>query len=637
MELEDKPTEQHLTNALYALGRLHEQCGHMPSPEYLQGLAEGVLGRLPEQAEYRWDIFAPQGISNALWACAKLRYAHYELLTRLAGTAGEAARSMTEQALSNSVWALGRLVEAGCLDGSSGVPGVQRLAAEAQRRAREQRGIVRSQHLSNLLLGLAHLRSAAQPGTYQLGAAVEALAVESHMGRGFHDFNGQDLSNAAWALAKLGYGGQAWYAACVAAALQPGVCTTAVGQEWSNLWWALAQARHLPTDAPLLMTRTADAMAALQGQATAQHCANTLLALATLGLYDRRLVGCLLGRLVELLPQGFVNEQDVTNTVWCMAAMGFHALSAHRREVEALLRAAASRWEAHAAFPEEGLSQLWQAQVELEAHPATEVRALAAVMPGATGGSRGSLGSAMEHAARRIRQHAGAQRVSKEVAAALQRQQHQQPGLIGAAEGRGGALSPVPDGEDAGPTVVSVAEGVIVPQVLRWLDLEVRLQGGRAVALMVHGTGSVLANQPGVLVGGTQFYRRQLQRVYGEDNVVGVSAQEWEGLGGDVQRQGALLRALLLQGGGVQLPPWRGAGGQSQQQQQQQVGRVDAAPSAPPPTSLQQVPAHGSPLPSKPPAAARVVPPAKGKVQLLQRPRRAWTPQAHGDERAERG
>ncbi len=636
VQRQEKATSQEIANSLYALGRLHERCGHTPLPEHLQGLAAGVLERLSGQAVGRSERlrFTPQAMSNMLWACAKLRYAHPELLGRLAGAAAEAAGRMNGQDLGNTLWALGRLVEAGCLDGSSGVPGVQRLAEEAQQRAQQRRSVFEEQELANMLLGLAYLQSGSAFGTYELTAAVEALAAECRVVAGRQRFRPQGLANAAWALAKLGYGGQAWYAACAEAALQPAFCTTTVPQDWSNLWWALAQARHLPSDAPLLVARTAKAMAALQPKVERQHCSNMLWALTTLGLYDRPLVGCLLGRLAELLP--LATPQHVSNTLWAVAVMGPAALSAHVAEVAALLREVASMWQGggeRAAYAEEGLSQLWQAQVELEAHPAPEVRALAAILPGVPGGGV-SLGSAMERAAARMKQHSVAQRVGKELATALQRQQDWQPGLQGGAAARGGAANPMLHGTDTPFTILSAAEGVFVPQVCRWADVDLRLEGGRAVAVMVHTQSSALANQTGVPLGITLFCRRQLQRVYGEGNVVGVFAQEWDSLGGDVGRQGTLLRALLLQRGGgqVQAQP----GGQSRQQQQQEMGRMEVAgtPAVSPDTWQQQAPARGPPLLSPPAADPRVRRQAQGTVQLLQRPRRV--PRGKGDESAER-
>ncbi len=106
-------------------------------------------------------------------------------------------------------------------------------------------------------------------------------------------------------------------------------------------------------------------------------------------------------------------------------------------------------------------------------------------------------------------------------------------------------------------TVTSLDLGVWVEQVARWVSEEVRLEGGRAVAVLVDGPDDVLGKLPQERSGGALLHRRQLQRVYGEGYVVGVSVVGWEALGGDVGRQEALLRTLLLQGAGGQ----QGGGG----------------------------------------------------------------------------
>ncbi len=48
-----------------------------------------------------------------------------------------------------------------------------------------------------------------------------------------------------------------------------------------------------------VLKRKADAMTAMRDQVNTQHCTIMPWALAPLGLYDRRLVGCLLGGLAE--------------------------------------------------------------------------------------------------------------------------------------------------------------------------------------------------------------------------------------------------------------------------------------------------------------------------------------------------
>ncbi len=76
VQLRGDANEQDLANAVYALGRLHERCGHVPLPEHLQGLAAAVLQWLSGQDRHESDRFTPQALSNMLWSCTKLRYAH---------------------------------------------------------------------------------------------------------------------------------------------------------------------------------------------------------------------------------------------------------------------------------------------------------------------------------------------------------------------------------------------------------------------------------------------------------------------------------------------------------------------------------------------------------------------------------
>ncbi len=552
--------EQHLANAVYALGRLHEQCGYTPHPDHLDGLAAGVMRRLRQQAASGKEAFVPQGLSNILWAFAKLRYPRPELLTLLANAAGGAAGRMAEQALSNSVWALGRLVEAGCLDGSSGVPGVQSLAVEAVRRVRLQPTAC-AQHISNLLLGLAHLQSAAPSGTYRLTGAVDAMAAAWQAGRSVQGFNSQSLSNAAWALAKLDYSKQAWFAACVVAALQPSFLKTSVGQGWSNLWWALATVRHRPADALLLLARTTNAVAVLRHRMEAQHCSNMLWALAALGLYDARLVGCLLARLGELLPRADTEIQALANSLWAVAVMGPAAQSTHVTDLEALLREVARRWQSpylRVQCTEENIRQLWQVQMELQAHPEPKVRALAPILQGASGAGASFPEAALALAKASPSSDPVTRGVCRDVMAALQRVQQrqqqasqrrpqQQPDPVASSSsgGSGRAERPV--------AILSVAEGTLREEVCRWADVEVELEGGRVVAVLVDGARHLLGNDPSTRDGHIQLRNRQLQRVYGEGNVVGVSAVEWEALGGDLGRQEELLRGLLG-AGQVSLP-----------------------------------------------------------------------------------
>lgn len=631
VQLLGEGNEQDLANSLYALGRLHEQCGYTPHPDHLDCMAEGVLQRLGQHSATPWEAFAAQGLSNMLWAFAKLRYPHQELLTLLAGAAGGAAGRMGEQVLSNSIWALGRLVEAGCLDGSGGVPGVQSLTVEVTRRVRVQPTAFSAQHISNILLGLAHLQSAATPGAYRLREVVEAMATAWQLAGRFQSCSTQQLSNTAWAVAKLDYSNQAWYADCVAAALQPKLFSPTVSQQWASLWWALATARHRPAGPLLLMSRTADAMAAMGQRVGAQDCSITLWALATIGLYDSRLVGGLLGRLVELLPSADMDVQALANSLWALAVMGPAALSTHVAAIEALLREVARRWQnpsLRAQYTEEGLTQLWQAQLELQAHPEPQVCALAPILQGASGPGAGLLAAALASAKASSSFAPVTRGICRDVIAALQwmqqqqeqrqqasqRRRQQQPEPVASSSGGGAS------GAEGSVAILSVAEGTRREEVCRWVHVEVRLQGGRLMAVVVDGHKRLLANAPHLRDGHAQLRLRQLQRVYGEGNVVGVSAVEWEALGGDLRRQEELLRGLLVK----QQQQQPGAGAAQVSEQGSALPRAWVAGTRGGPSAQPAPRAAAAPSPPRPPTVQELV-----RQRLLQ-----VAPQAKGRKRA---
>ncbi len=534
---------QDLTDGLHALAELHRHCGHTPSPKHLEGLAAGVLQRLSGQEGRSAESLAPGPASSLLRSCSILGCGQPELLTRLAQAAGEGAAGMDPRELCSSIRALGVLVEAGRLDGSSGVPGVQRLADEARNRASEFAPL----RTYKLLYGLAQLQTAAQPGVYRFAPTAEALAAEWPKVGGFQGLAPHVVARTAWALAVLDYGGHAWYDACAAAARQPSFYATATRRDWSDLWWALAKVLHRPADAPVLLARMADGSAAPVTQAKARHCHAIVHAFATLGLYDRRLVGGLLGRLAELLARKEASVHTAVTAVWSVAVMGPEALSALKGELGPLLRGVASSWQdpcARAALRELHLGQLWSVQVELEAHPDPQVRALAGILSGCGDAGAGLL-AAMEQVVDDLplSTHRVTARVRGEVVGTLLRMQERQQ-QQGSAVGSSGDRGP-------GASVVAVAEGVFVRPMCSWVHVEVRFGDGRAAAVLLDSPRAHrLANLPHVRQGGAQLRYRQLERVYGEGNVVGVSGQEWEALGGDMGRQEELLRALLLQGGG---------------------------------------------------------------------------------------
>ncbi len=98
--------------------------------------------------------------------------------------------------------------------------------------------------------------------------------------------------------------------------------------------------------------------------------------------------------------------------------------------------------------------------------------------------------------------------------------------------------------------VVSVLQDAALTELQCCVDFSVELAGGRRLAVEVEGPGQLLGNHPdtGTRTGPAELRRRQLERVLGAGNVVGVPYWEWEELGGERERQEAWLGARLAAG-----------------------------------------------------------------------------------------
>eukprot|EP00198_Chlamydomonas_reinhardtii_P011829 XP_001701166.1 predicted protein [Chlamydomonas reinhardtii] len=517
----DSATPQALANALYALGKLREDqqqrgSGWDPtSSPHLNALASAVASRLRAASGHG---FEPQHVSNSLWACAKLGYRDSDLLRPLAEAAAALAPDMNAQGLANSLWALEVL---GCT-GPAFRAVLETLCGAALRQLRtpKEAEAFKPQHLSNILLALEGL----QLGGKQSERLAAAVAVEA-MRRGFAGCNPQELSNSAWALAKMGYGAGAtpkameqcpWYAAAVAAAQRPGVMASAKPQHWANLLYALALVRHQPPPALL----DAGAAAAMQ-RGKAQECANTLWALAVLQLRNAGLEAAVCGRLGELLqrePESLV-AQALCNSLWALAVLaggGVPASPAASALAPALVREAVRRRE---EFQTEELRQLWQAQHELGGEVAEALARspdLLAAMEAAVSAKRatGSTTSSTQ----------------EQVAEALQR-------LL-----QKGRLP-----------IVSVRMEVVVEGVLGLVDMVADWSDGRRVAIEVDGPDHFLTHRkddPSAVIGSTALRNRQLRRAFGEGGLLCVPYWEWYGLRTPSTQEAYLLQQLqdLLSG-----------------------------------------------------------------------------------------
>ncbi|KAG2497939.1 hypothetical protein HYH03_004201 [Edaphochlamys debaryana] len=465
-----------VANTLYALGKLAEGVGHTPRPEDLQGLAREVVARLSAGPDSR-DVFNPQHLSNMLYACAMLGCTDSDLILSLSAAAGRAAGGMKPQELANSLYSLALL----------------------------------------------------QPSISAHGGAAEALAEECTRHQ-FAAFKPQELTISAWALAKLGYryASQGWYAALVAATERRGAMRGAKTQEWSNLWYALALVRHRPASGRLLQL-TAEAAALLRQGAKPQECANLLWALANLRLYDERLVGALTGRLGQLLTQDpdQIKTQELCNSLWALAVMGPDVLSRHSGLVEGLLREAVRRWEAKGdrAFIKEELSQLWQAQLELEAMGGGELQS---ILRAGEGGGGSLLSRARVVAAGQAVEGNCPSTAEDQLASALQRLQ-EQLGPLGA--------------------IRAVRPGFEVEGLGRVADVVVELAEGRRVAVEFDGPHHYFANSrrdAHAVDGPTALRNRQLERGFGRGSVLSMPGWQWQEARGEAERRSYLCQLLGL-------------------------------------------------------------------------------------------
>ncbi|GFR50855.1 hypothetical protein Agub_g13139 [Astrephomene gubernaculifera] len=504
-----------------------------------------------------------QDCSNILLACARLQRRHDPLLQQLAACLVQQRPSAKCQDLANSLYALAVL---GCTGGEYATA-VQQLCSEVHQRllGPSARTFV-PQNLSNILWALERLRP---DGREEL---VQALAAECQR-RSFAGFNAQDISNAAWALAKMGCGEasapsgrqqQDWFKAAAIAASAPGTMSGANSQDWSNLWYALALVRHHPGPSLLQAVQAEVHLEVLHNSANSQDCANLLWALATLGLYEQRLVDVLVKRLGELLQGASkgregLNEQGLPNSLWALAVMGPDVLSRHSGLVEGLLREVVRRWqqEGKESLTREGLVQLWQTQQELK-HMSSgrgNGRQLHRILAAANGERKTPLLDAMERAVEeeRVADDNAVSPIQEQLTqtlAQLQRQLASSPALVGqtASTCSKNASSNVTGSSctTTGPTILSIQQKQPVDGTSGCVDIVLEVEGGRRMALEIYGPSNFLANHRPTKTGPTQLRDRQLERVFGAGNVVSVPYWEWGKLQGPKAREHYMARLLGL-------------------------------------------------------------------------------------------
>ncbi|UYM17698.1 DUF1601 domain-containing protein [Endozoicomonas euniceicola] len=338
------------------------------------------------------DRFSSQGVSNLMWALAKLVENGLEmpqaksavtallpLVVQMAeGTSPEAGFS--SQGVSNVLWALGKLVENGLRmrQANSAVtallPLVVQVVEQSSREVVEETSPeagFNSQGVTNLLWALAKLvenglemQQAHKAMTALLPQVVEVAEKKSPEAR----FSSQAVSNLLWVLAKLVENGlemQQAHRAVTALLtqvvqiaerrnLRAGFCSQGV----ANLLWALAKLMENGLEMPqtnravtALLTQVVQMSdgTSLRAGFRSQGISNLLWALAKLmenglGMQQaHRAVTALLPQVVQIaegrnLRAGF-NPQEVANLLWALAKLmenGLEMQQAHRA-VTALL------------------------------------------------------------------------------------------------------------------------------------------------------------------------------------------------------------------------------------------------------------------------------------------------------------
>ncbi len=279
---------QELANTLYGLGLLQEACGFKPDPEQLDLLADEVVYRLRDD-KLSIGGFKSQGLSNALYGCAKLGYKNVQLIKDLADAHVEYMPALlNSQDVANSLYALALL---GCSE-------------------------------PDYHAALLHLRDAAILRLRSKGADAADANTE------------QGLSNTLWALGKLGCSGPEYDSAVLALCeevqllLKGSVPYPAQGL--SNVLLGLAyMGRGGPAYQPAVQAVCSTLSTMLSSpRCEPQHIANSLYALVIMGLTANDLgeaAGLPAAAARECLRRRFAgfNGQNLANTAWALPQLGY--------------------------------------------------------------------------------------------------------------------------------------------------------------------------------------------------------------------------------------------------------------------------------------------------------------------------
>ena len=266
---------------------------------------QGLWTALPKAILGSLGDFAPQGLSNTVWAFATAGHASPELFDAISA---EAVRrrlgGFNEQDVSNTAWAFATA-------GHEAPELFNGISAEAVRRGL---GGFNEQALSNTAWAFATAGHEAP----ELFNAISAEAVRRRLGA----FNEQNLSNTAWAFATAGHESAELFDAIAAEAVR-----RRLGgfnpQALSNTAWAFATAGHAPPE--LFQAISAEAVRRRLGGFDEQNLSNTAWAFATVGHASPELLNAISAEAVRWRLGGF-DSQQLSNLAWAFAV--FNPLSA---------------------------------------------------------------------------------------------------------------------------------------------------------------------------------------------------------------------------------------------------------------------------------------------------------------------
>ena len=299
--------------------------------------------------------FSAQGISNLLWALAKLvdtgrfqlyqdRHLLSQAVTRLLRQVVTPPEPFTPQEISNLLWALAKLVDNGLIQLDQDSPASQAVT-ELLPQVQSHQSDFTSQAVSNLLWALAKLMDNGRLQRGQDSPASQAvMALLPEVVTPPEPFISQHISNLLWALAKLSDNGrfqldQSGLASQAVTALLPQVVTPPGPfklQEISNLLWALAKLvdigrLHLDQGglASQAVTALLPQVVIPPGPFSSQGISNLLWAMAKLvengllhlnqGGLSSQAVTVLLLQVVT--PPGPFIPQHISNLLWALAKL----------------------------------------------------------------------------------------------------------------------------------------------------------------------------------------------------------------------------------------------------------------------------------------------------------------------------